>query len=428
MRKKILVVSYYANMPGACQAEWIDDRMKAFVEKGYDITLISSICCNKFSKNIDHYRVPSLSFHSFNYEYAECKSRQISYHGFIRVLFLLYSLIASYLGRLLYNLRIRSGEGRWSWFLTCFCVAIIDKIKNKNSYEFIYTTGGPASAHLVGIFISPLNRGGKVLCELQDPLTGENIGRNNISKLGFHFIEKFIIRFSDVTIYCTAEACRVAKDKYKSFDRKIDFVYPGAYPTQKINNRNLNSSTEQNRVIEILYLGSLYQSRNFDTLMEALYALVAEYGADILKKIRITTYGHMNTDIRERITAFRYNVFNINSLVPREVALEKASETDVLLLIQNSDKRSTVTIPFKTYDYLQQGKLILGLIYRNIELKGMLESKGHLTCEVDSVEQIKSSLMKIIFDFSSYDNGIIKSDLTPNNAAEKMIQLVGNEY
>ena len=428
MRKKILVISYYANMPGACQAEWIDDRIKAFIEKGYEITLISSICCHKFSKPINHYRVPSLSFHSFNYEFAECKSREIQYHGLINFLFSSYSLIARLLGPLLYFIRVRSGEGRWSWFLTSFWIAIMDIIRGKSSYDFIYTTGGPASAHLVGIFISPLNRRGRTLCELQDPLTGENIGRNKISKLGFHFIEKFIVRFSGVTIYCTAEASRVAKNKYKSSQKKIDFVYPGAYPVQTNNNRNENLSSERNKVIEILYLGSLYQSRNFDTLMEALYALVAELGPDVLKKIQITTYGHMNTDIRERIAAFRFDVFNMNSLVPREVALQKASETDILLLIQNSDKRSTVTIPFKTYDYLQQGKLILGLIYRNKELKQMLESKGHLTCEVDSVEEIKNILKKIIFNFSSYDSAIIKSDLTPNNAVAKMIQLVSHEY
>jgi hypothetical protein len=35
--KKILVFSYYTNVPGVCQAEWVDDRIFAFIEKGYSM-------------------------------------------------------------------------------------------------------------------------------------------------------------------------------------------------------------------------------------------------------------------------------------------------------------------------------------------------------------------------------------------------------
>ena len=47
MEKRILVLSYYSNVEDSCQAEWVDDRINAFIEKGYEITLVSSILARK---------------------------------------------------------------------------------------------------------------------------------------------------------------------------------------------------------------------------------------------------------------------------------------------------------------------------------------------------------------------------------------------
>jgi hypothetical protein len=310
------------------------------------------------------------------------------------------------------KLKISSGEGRWSWFASAVVGYFFIK---RTNYEYIYTTGGPASAHLSGIFIAKLNKK-KVVCELQDPLSGKDIGRNKFSQKGLRFFEKMIIKHSDLVIYCTKNAMQYAKDQYPLFSNKIDCVYPGSKSipdSEHTHKRVINDS------INITYLGSLYQTRNLDNLMEAIISL-ASINPEIINRLNINLYGNINSDIKKRIQDFKYDVFKIHGLVNREIAINKALESDVLLLVQNTDDRSITTIPFKTYDYMHTGKLILGLIYRNDEIKEMLNIHGHLTCQADNISEIQDVLHRILNDFENLNKKLIKSNYTPLNAVENM--------
>ena len=51
-------------------------------------------------------------------------------------------------------------------------------------------------------------------------------------------------------------------------------------------------------------------------------------------------------------------------MISRELAHQKAMDSDILLLVQHTDDRSALTIPFKVYDYLNTENLILGLTYK----------------------------------------------------------------
>ena len=111
----------------------------------------------------------------------------------------------------------------------------------------------------------------------------------------------------------------------------------------------------------------------------------------------------------------------------QNVALQKALEADILLIVQHADRRSITTMPFKTYDYLNTGKLVLGLVYRNNEIEELLVNHGHIVCQVDNIKYIKEKLQFIYTNFYNLNNSIRKSNLTPELAVEKMIQLL-NSY
>ena len=209
MSKSILVFSYFTNMPGVCQAEWIDDRLWPFIDKGYDISLISGTCCFTHAHpKIKHSKVPALSPHGAAFEYNEIHRKNILAK---KSLSYVYTKLMAYVERVLEKLHIRSGDGRWTWFITSTIAGLtISSIKN---VSFIYTTGGPASAHLSGIFFSKLF-GKKVICEFEDPLSGKDIGRNSLSRIGLKFFEKRIIKYADCTIYCTKNAMLDARRKY----------------------------------------------------------------------------------------------------------------------------------------------------------------------------------------------------------------------
>lgn len=409
MNNSILVLSYYANMPGACQAEWVDDRINSFLEKGYEITLLSSICNFKNNK-IKHVRIPTISPHGFIYEFEEIKRRNIKYSGLVKLIFSIYYIICKLIYQILNLLKLNSGEGRWTWFITSTIVSLFYVKK----YEFIYSTGGPASPHLTGIFLSNI-LSIKNLSEFQDPLSGEDIGRNRISAFGLNLMERFIIKNSSKTIYCTKNAMEFAKKKYYKFSEKIDFVYPGSNVKRK------EKKLKQRDKLNITYLGSLYQTRNLDNLIKAMLFLKDD-GYDIEKLFEINLYGNINKDILKRIKEFKYKIINIHGLIDRNLAMKKALESDVLLLVQNTDNRSITTIPFKTYDYLHIGVIILGLLYKNDELEHMLNSHGHVSCNAGDIDSIKSGLLKIL---NNKDNPKIeKCNLTPDNATYNMLRII----
>ncbi len=424
MTKSVFILSYYSNMPGACQAEWVDDRIEAFIEKGYSVSIISSSCCFKHQKNgiIKHVRVPTISPHGCRYEYEEIKRRGIFiYKWSLTHLFLRTMSSINYF---LEKIKLKSGEGRWTWFLSSTVASI--SLFNLRKYEFIFTTGGPASAHLTGLLLAKLF-GKKVICEFQDPLSGKDIGRNAISQVGLKFFERFIIKYSDCTIYCTENAMIEARVKYKKYQKKIHFVYPGA------NTIDANSLSQNNSIsiennsfpqkVNVTYLGSLYQTRNLDTFMQAIDEIISE-GTPINTLLEINLYGNINSDIKNRIMNFKHKIIKIHGLVDRNIALNIANVADVLLLIQNTDDRSIVTIPFKTYDYLHTGKLIFGLTYRNDELENMLSSHGHLVCQADDINSIKRNILNLINDLTQYTSNIKKSKYTPALAVDQMIHLI----
>ncbi|MCA6511709.1 MAG: hypothetical protein IM569_02500 [Chitinophagaceae bacterium] len=410
-------------MPGACQAEWIDDRIQAFIRRGYTITIVSASCCIQHKdRQITHIRIPALSPHAAAYEYDESKRRNLVTKKGITYRYIQFM---STLDRLLGKIHLRSGEGRWSWFISSLWISIF-KIRVKE-FDFIYTTGGPAGAHLTGIVLSKLFRK-KLLCEFQDPLSGSDIGRNKFSKFGLAIFEKLIIWNADFTIYCTKNAMVDSQSRFPSFAERISYVYPGSIAVEQYLQHANVQTLEKNlhEKINITYLGSLYLTRNLDTLMKAIDELAKE-GTPVTN-ILVNIYGNMNADIRERILNFKYSgIFIIHGLISREEAMQKALMADVLLLVQNIDNRSINTIPFKTYDYLHTGKRILALTYRNDEIDNMLTTHGHWVCQADDVNGMKDILVHLKANIADTTHPVVISKYTPDYAVNSMLALLSNQ-
>jgi glycosyltransferase involved in cell wall biosynthesis len=405
-----LVISYYARMPGACQAEWIDDRIHALKDLGENVSLISSMCSGIYP-GITNLRACSLLPADLDYEFREIVRRRDD-HSLQMIKF---SQMMAYLLKPLVWIESKilnvHGEGRWSWIPIALLCSLLELARKR--HDVIFSTGGPASAHIVAIIAGKM-LGKTVVCELQDPLVGPDIGRNRFSRLGLQLAEKFILKNADRVIFCTKNASEDAARRLPALRSKVTHIYPGSWSRANIEKRPFGAK------IRFCYLGSLYQTRNLDRFMESLLLLKAK-GIDIENRLELNIYGNMNPDIRKRIEKFPYPVIKLKSMVSREKALALAQESDVLLLIQNTDERSHLTIPFKTYDYLQSGNLILGLIYKNDELRSLLEKSGHKSCPADDVSGIQKTLEEILD--TTYANTSIPT-LTPIEAARSMVTMV----
>lgn len=405
-----LVISYFANVRGACQSEWVEDRMAALSKLGIRPALVSSFCGGRY-KDMLHVRALSLSPADLKFELDFILKRNgISGKLFkvLRTLIFLPLYPLYYLETKILNIY---GESRWSWMPFSILMGLIVALKTKPT--FIYSTGGPASAHISAIVISKIT-GIPLMAELQDPLVGDDIGRNALSKKGLKYIEKLIFDNSDKVIFCTQAATDSAAERQHS-DKAV-CIYPGS-----IINMPTSSEFVKNAVCKFIYLGSLYQSRNLDCFMEAL-SMVFEENPELKKYFSLDVYGNMNEDIRQRINNFAHKVIHLKGLVPREDALKHAIESDVLLLVQNTDDRSSTTIPFKTYDYLLLGKKILGLTYKNQELETMMVDHGHLSVAADRPQEIKQAIVALLEDWrnGSLVKSIKSSEITVDNAAKQM--------
>ena len=408
--KNALVISFYTNLPGSCQAEWVDDRMNALIAKGFKITLISSRGVFKHENDsIRHIRIPCINPHGAKSELNEIESRKIK----INLLLRFYYRVMAFIDFIMKKIGLETGEGRWNWALS----SLFSLFYGHGKYTFIYSTGGPASVHLLGIVYAKLLKS-KLFIELQDPLTGEDIGRNKFSKLGLSLFEKFFVKNAYRVIYCTKNACKYSKESYPKYEKKIHHIYPGSYLEQGVESINFSE-----KKIRFTYLGSLYSTRNVTNLMEAIEKL-HEDNPIYINKLKIDLFGNIEEKILNEIKSFKHDIFVVNGLVSRELALNESLKSDVLLLIQNTDNRSMNTIPFKTYDYLRTGKLIFALTYNNKEINNLLTDHNHIVADASNFENIYHGLKKIIDNISELNFKITKSKLTPKKAVEEMLQLL----
>ena len=406
-----LVVSYFANIQGACQSEWVEDRISALGAYDLRIKLISSVCGPRH-REFFHRRAVSLSPSDLTYELGfVLKRHETGWLSWaIKRLLLPFLYPLSFVENKLLKMY---GEGRWSWMPFAVVSGLLLCWKKRPAV--IYSTGGPASAHMVAAAVSAVT-GSPWIAEFQDPLVGKDIGRNWLSRKGLKYIEKRVFNRARKVVFCTKAARDSAVERYGS--GKAECIYPGS-SVKTIGIRDNNRTR-----CRFIYLGSLYQSRNLDRFIEALL-LVLKARPEFVDRISLDLYGNIDRDIADRIRRHQLPFLHMNGVVTREEAVACASESDVLLLIQNTDDRSSLTIPFKTYDYLRLGRTILGLTYRNLELQELLLRHNHIAVSADDSLMIKCAIDQILdlWSLGKLGEGIVGSELTSDRAAAHMLDI-----
>lgn len=402
---KIFFISYYYNLPGACQAEWASDRVDALNSLGHDVTVLTSFVSSKSNNKEKIIRIPSAGFKDARDEFSYY-SQQNKPNFLEKCIFLFFTLVGLPFDLIIVLLTRKVGEGRWMWAITAILRALFSPELYKSDY--IISTGGPASSHLAAIVLSKILQK-KSMIELQDPMSGEGIGRDGSRGL-LKKMEHFLLKHSSISVFVTRTAAMEASMKYKI--NNIDYIYPGA-PSYNFSLK----TKEKFDAIRMVHMGSLYGTRNLKNLIYAIQNLEDHQR----EKFSISNIGHVDADI---VNQESYGI-KIDFLphTTRDKAMKQAIKFDIMLLIQNTDGRSAATIPFKTYDYLQIGMPILALLNCNEELKEMLQSNGHIVADINSIDDIS---LKLKFILETRLHPKIPLDLVPSEAARKMIQLLNN--
>jgi hypothetical protein len=151
MKKKILLISYWVNVEGNSPAIMADDKIESLSSLGYEINILTSFASREPSNNkIRQIRIPSISFNDYLYEYKEIKK----FKDFFKfILFFPLVLTFGVFLDLIQNFFIKGiGGGKWSWSILSAPFSIFYALYNK--IDYIFTMGGPATAHLTGAICS----------------------------------------------------------------------------------------------------------------------------------------------------------------------------------------------------------------------------------------------------------------------------------
>lgn len=381
MKKNILVITYFAKRSACCPAEWADDKIDSLLKLGNRVILISSLWSEKYvDSNVIHYRVPSLSPKDFKDEVNEIlQTRSLPWTTYLWIPSIL--IIGIPLDIIQYIFTNGLGGGKWSWSISSFISAFLVMFTRK--IDFIISTGGPASSHICAVLISKIFKKNLVI-ELQDPLSGEGIGRNSRSAKLLFEVEKILVKYATKIVYVTKAAAIEAKEKFRN-SSTIYSIYPGSKKMVLSKNKSTNEK------FTLVHLGTLYSTRNMDTLISAIDILIKQNKINE-DDFQIINLGDIYGDFQREYIKKKY-IQQLPTL-PREKAIAFASNCDISLLIQHNDPRSTTTIPYKTYDYLNVGNPIFGLL-NSVELEEMLISKGHFCAPVRDPEKIAEKLFEI---------------------------------
>ena len=392
--KPVLLITYFYGSQGCCPAEWADDKVHALECMEKNTVLLTSILSTKsIEKNTRHFRVPSLSLVDLKHEWDDLKNDG-SPPPIIKLFLLLPFVLTIGLGLDLLQKLITSGNGggKWSWAIPASVCALYLAIRY--GCNTIFTTGGPASAHLAGSIVKVFTRK-RLICELQDPLTGEDIGRNSRSAFLLNWVENIIMKTSDKVVYVTEGAADHARRKYVKSKAEIVAIYPGSRMFE------YTSTPENSRVnneLTIIHLGTLYSTRNLYILTEAIDSLIND-GEIKDGQIKVLNLGEMYGDLKAHHLSKSY--FRQETIKPRQEAIKIASENMVSLLVQHADNRSNATIPYKTYDYINIGNPILALT-NSKELYDLLEHSGHNPVEINNTQGVRMVLLELLNDYQAY--------------------------
>ena len=381
-QKHVLVISYFAGMVGFSPAEWLDDKVDSFVKLGHKITLVSALSSQKCTlPGVTHYRIPSLTVTDFG---QEKKELQLSGRKVPFFTYLLYPLIYT-LGFLI-DLMLKVftqgvGGGRLSWIFTSAFTSIYLSLFKK--VDIVFSTGGAASSHVVAVAAGVIAKI-PIIVELQDPLSGEGIGRNSRSAQLLGWVEHLVVKFSKKVVFVTESAAREAREFYKT--KNIVCIYPGS---RKF---TYSEMVPENKKFRFVHLGTLYSTRNFNTLIQAIDQLIDQKKITT-DEIELINQGDIHGDYKTNYLSKSY--FKQYPIRPRREAIEFCSSSNINLVVQHTDPRSSTTIPYKLYDYMNLNKPILGLI-NSEELKNLLAKHGHYSAQINNVDDIAEKVLFLL--------------------------------
>ena len=280
--------------------------------------------------------------------------------------------------------------------------------KNSRKYDLVFSTYGPYSSHMMGMYAKKCNPECFWIADFRDPLASGNESSELITKMKQKHVKKYCSQADAITAVSNGVL------------EKLD--YPAQYISHVVTNgfdpddlKNIQKSTGDKQEFAFAYCGTIYGGKsNLEVLFKALRELI-QAGRVKKESFRIRYTGSEGAQVLR--WALEYGLEdNLHDYgkVSRERSLEIQSVSSVLLLASWNNVGNTGVITGKFFEYLMMGKNILCFMSGNLansDLKTMIETAEAGFCyEQANDGQDYCRLLEFLENtFNDYkENGIVR--------------------
>ncbi len=283
-------------------------------------------------------------------------------------------------------------------------VQYIEKNIDLDSFQVVYTTSGPSSAHLIGFYLKQ-KYGIPWVADYRDPWTFNPYGAaydpNNMGQRFLFELESVLLHQADCNLTVENSVVQAYMEQFDLPREKIVSITNGYDEEDFVALRVPQERTDK---FTINYSGLLYtQQRSITPVLEALQQLRDEKRLD-LSKVRFRVVGAAeqgNIEVAEKYGL--EHIIEQMGYLSHSQALQANLDANILLLLVGDEAKFKPGFTGKFFEYLRSGRPILALAPKGGAVAQVLKESGHGEAMFSTqIPKIKSMILR---EYKKWEHG-----------------------
>lgn len=283
-------------------------------------------------------------------------------------------------------------------------VQYIEKNIDLDEFQVVYTTSGPASAHLIGFYLKQ-KYGIPWVADYRDPWTYNPYGSdynptNKGHKLLFE-LETILLRSADCNLTVEDSLIDSYEQHFKLEPGKVVSITNGY---DEADFSGLQVSQDRTHKFTINYSGLIYTgTQSIVPLFKAIRQLTGEKKID-LQKVRFRLVGVTMQDYEAIGRQFGLTqIIEYLGYLPHSQALQANLDANLLLLLVGDEPKFKPVYTGKFFEYLRSGRPILALAPKGGAVDRVLRESGHGEAMLSTqIPKIKAMILR---EYKKWERG-----------------------
>ncbi len=274
----------------------------------------------------------------------------------------------------------------------------------RHKLDAIYSTSWPYSDHIAATAISAVT-GRPWIADFRDPWTQHmnyRADRTRNDRMQSR-LERMVCRKARFIITPAKRSTRALRRLFPDLPaEKFATIRNGFDPA------DFADPVESLPGFEIIHAGLIYKSRQPGTFVDGLQQFLARV-PEAKAHTRARFFGH---SLDSDLSCFEgIDCLEMHGWTAHQDVVNAVRESNVLFLLNHSEARRDITVPWKVYEYMASGNHILTVQTQQLELDRIIRSYGNATVlRTYEAEAIADALEKL---YRRWANGQLQSQTPP---------------